>query len=443
MKAYAFNALYGTNVNDYLKKYFGDVFEIEANDRPISYRKMSRFFDMANSKGFMGYHFRTSGSMIGFDVFASKIQPSLTKAFGETLATSIINEYLEGKGYRFQLLYSIYNILCKKMNKFYSINTFSEIFFGKGRFVHTILQRPDPRLNVLNTYLMMEFAISRLEANKDLGFKAKDSVILEIQSECRPIIRSAVIREFQPVLNPVSVSMIWESILAFSEKYNRYISVNDVSEKIFKTANPRTSLIWYLTSQRPIPSGVATNLHNLLVRKGIAKDHMAVQWTELFLKTRGLQYIKFDVVMNVLDLVSTEARTSTISVLSSARVDMFTEIVWGLTCGRSWLTGEEVSFDDAVLHHVLHDPITGLTLYGAAYESSIENYAMLTKKQNIGDVEKPSEKLRYQALFKYMWEKLKEGDFRAATAHWKKPYQTAFLRERTSKKYLDYWLSFL
>lgn len=121
-------------------------------------------------------------------------------------------------------------------------------------------------------------------------------------------------------------------------------------------------------------------------------------------------------------------------------------VVYELTGGRSWLNGEDIDFDDVNVHHILHDPITGNTLYGAAYERSFENFAGLTSRQNTVDVENPSTKHTIEALFKYMWQKFKEGDFKAATDHWNQydpQRQIDFLRDRKSKKYLDYWLSLI
>lgn len=141
--------------------------------------------------------------------------------------------------------------------------------------------------------------------------------------------------------------------------------------------------------------------------------------------------------------VNSKATVSSRSVLSDTQKYMVKQTVWSLTCGRSWLTGEDVAFDKAGPHHILHDPITGMTLYGASYEGSFENYAILTHKQNTVDVERLDKREDYQALFIYMWQKFKEGDFDAATAHWDDIFRVPFLRDLKSKKYPDYWLSFL
>lgn len=48
----------------------------------------------------------------------------------------------------------------------------------------------------------------------------------------------------------------------------------------------------------------AALLLQVLTREGVSSDYMAVQWTELFAKTRGLGFIDFDFYLDKFKLLS-------------------------------------------------------------------------------------------------------------------------------------------
>ncbi|UCC18272.1 MAG: hypothetical protein JSV62_09140 [Promethearchaeota archaeon] len=223
----------------------------------------------------------------------------------------------------------------------------------------------------------------------------------------------------------------------------------DISEKIYdriddkKTA--RGKLTTLLSAGINPPDWVAHKILNLLVDKGIANDHPAVKWTQLYLKTKGMEYINFESSYKILSQLSSDAPTSSKSILSPGQKDMVKRIIWDLTGGRSWETGEFIPYDQAVPHHILHDPTTGKTLYGPKWENKFEYFALLSKKRNL-EIENVYDRRKTQALFTYMWEQFKVGNFKAATAHWNQydsKRQSDFLKERSSKRYLDYWLNII
>ncbi|KKK98995.1 hypothetical protein LCGC14_2637190 [marine sediment metagenome] len=70
----------------------------------------------------------------------------------------------------------------------------------------------------------------------------------------------------------------------------------------------------------------------------------------------------FEASTKLISQLSSTAPVSRRSVLSSAQKDLVKRVAWEMTGGRSWLTGEFVPYDEAILHHILHDSTTGLTL---------------------------------------------------------------------------------
>jgi hypothetical protein len=129
------------------------------------------------------------------------------------------------------------------------------------------------------------------------------------------------------------------------------------------------------------------------------------------------------------------------SILTREQSYMAETIVWGLTCERSWLTGEKVKYDETLAHHIYHDPTTGKTLYGTDYETLNCLVALKGDKEN-KQVEGANWK-KYQDRFIYMWQQFKKGNFYEAARFWNKPYRDEFLIERKSNRYLNYWLKIL
>ncbi|KKN19070.1 hypothetical protein LCGC14_0949360 [marine sediment metagenome] len=117
-------------------------------------------------------------------------------------------------------------------------------------------------------------------------------------------------------------------------------------------------------------------------------------------------------------------------------------VVWGISGGRSWLTGGKISYDEAWVHHIMHDPITGKILYGLDYENRFSCFAAVKGNKENKEVEGLDWKV-HEDRFVYMWEQFRAGNYKEATNHWNRftPHRQAdFLRERRSLNYLDNWL---
>jgi len=186
---------------------------------------------------------------------------------------------------------------------------------------------------------------------------------------------------------------------------------------------------------------VVQNLLSLLVSKGASPYDMSVQWTEMFLKTRGVEFIDFDFYKKELTFLSGQ-KISSKSVLTTEQSYMAKTITWSLTCSRSWLTGEPITYDETLVHHIYHDPNPPhKTLYGVDYETLNCLVALKGNKEN--QKVEGSDWKKYQDRFIYMWQQFKAGNFEDATRFWDKIYRDAFLRERTSRRYLTYWLQIL
>ncbi|MFX1417371.1 MAG: hypothetical protein ACFE9N_00475 [Promethearchaeota archaeon] len=157
-----------------------------------------------------------------------------------------------------------------------------------------------------------------------------------------------------------------------------------------------------------------------------------------------MEFVNFKAVSKLISQLSSTAPVSSKSVLSPAQKANIKKIIWELTGGRSWWTGKPVPYDDAIPHHILHDPMPPhKTLYGAQWENKFEYFAMLSKGENM-KVETLHDWRKIQALFTSMWQKFKEGDIEGAVAHWSNQKDIDdFLYERKSKRYLDYWLNII
>jgi hypothetical protein len=226
---------------------------------------------------------------------------------------------------------------------------------------------------------------------------------------------------------------------ALSEK-GGYYSFARLSESIDNYKNKLYLTGKVIGAGRNPADSVVSNLLSLLVSQGVSPNDMSVQWTEMFLKTRGIEFIDFDFYKKELTFLSGQ-RVASKSILTREQSYMAKTIVWGLTCERSWLTGEKISYDDTLLHHVYHDSSTGKTLYGTDYETLNCLVALDGDKEN-KQVEGANWKY-YQDRFIYMWQQFKVGNFKEATKFWNEQCQNEFLMERKSHRYLNYWLKIL
>lgn len=105
-------------------------------------------------------------------------------------------------------------------------------------------------------------------------------------------------------------------------------------------------------------------------------------------------------------------RVSDASILSPEERHMAKTITWGITGGRSWVTGLEIEFDDTALHHILHDN-EGSTLYGADFENKFNYYVALDGIAENNEMEGMNQKLM-EDRFLFMWEQFRAGNFAEA-----------------------------
>ncbi len=332
----------------------------------------------------------------------------------------------------------------EKTGKYYNTEVFSQILFQDPGKSKVLKRTPDPAIRDLNEMWKLEDLINKLRPNRELGFDNDgrtitdiDKVIKEIQFESKKLIRSAVMKQLHGSLSPVAVLMIWESLNALSKK-GREMSFAALSQEIDLHGSKL-----YLTSKvfgagRNPADSVARSLKGLLEREGVSNDDMAMQWTQLFLDTRGLSMIDFDFYQRELTLAAANTRVSHRSVLSTEQNLMVRTIVYALSGGRSWKTGKRISYDEALVHHIRHGSNT-LTLYGGVYDT-IKNFACLDGNEENLEVER-TDKQKWENIFIYMWKQFKAGNWEEALKHWEKADRIDFLRDRRSRRYLDYWLS--
>ena len=115
-------------------------------------------------------------------------------------------------------------------------------------------------------------------------------------------------------------------------------------------------------------------------------------------------------------------------------------ITWGLTAGRSWWSGEKMTYDETILHHIRHDAnFPFKTLYGGTYET-LQNFAAVRGDKENKEVEGQNLQISI-ALFINMWELFKQGKFEEATMHWNPVLQAEYLKDLRSERYLKYWMS--
>lgn len=373
---------------------------------------------------------------ITFKTFASKMQPSLTQAFGESIASDLIGDYLKGEGSRCYMLYLFYKLLCDKTNMFFSIGDFSEIMFGNRDKASVLMRIPTPAIRDLNQMWTIEYMITHIKANKRLGFNPGEGTLNDIIKEATIIVRKNFISQVSEALSPVAVIMILESLKALSEIRGYRVSFNELSKLIDRNQN-KLFITRMLASGRSAPRAATMRLLELLTSEGVNPDHMAIQFVELFLNTRGLAHINFDFYLRELNVVLDSRQTSKTTLTQEKRL-MARSIVWGLTAGRSWITGEKMTYDQTVLHHVRHDP-NGKTLYGGYYDT-LKNFAAVRGDKENKLVEGVDQQ-KYETIFIYMWEMFKQGEFRKATMHWDPIFQDEFIKDLNSIRYLKYWIS--
>ncbi len=423
---------------------FGNELKIENFNRPLFYNKFSKLMGMSLpwfSELMINYNKYINGEkkyipIIRFSNLFEKIEPSLSKIFGGETAHNIIYNHLGERGYRPVMFYAMYSLLCSKTNRIYKIFEFSKIFFNDKYKVGTLLQTPNPIKKDLNLLWKLEYLISKMKTNVTLNFNPEPHIIKEIIFESRKLLRVEIIRQTSRI-SPIAINMILNSLYALSD-IGGFYSFKRLSEVVpDRAANNYLGSRIFSYELNP-PDWFARNLLKVLTREGVKSNHMAVQWTELYLENRGLKYLDFEFYLNKFSQLSGK-RVSDKSILSQDEIIIALTIVYGLTGRRSWLTGELISFDDALLHHILHDEY-GFTLYGLDHENKFNFFACVNGNSENRYLENENIRQDWENTFLYMWQKFRENDYISATDHWNPEYQKAFLKERRSMRYLDFWI---
>jgi len=139
--------------------------------------------------------------------------------------------------------------------------------------------------------------------------------------------------------------MILDSLYILSEKHGFY-SFAKFSELVTNTYIS-DYLSKYVFGRGKNPDDwFAPRLIEILTREGVSSDHMAVQWTELYLETRGLGYIDFDFYLDKFKLLSGD-RVSDEAIVKSGTQEhhMALTVAYTMSGGRSWMIGEKISFE--------------------------------------------------------------------------------------------------
>jgi hypothetical protein len=282
----------------------------------------------------------------------------------------------------------------------------------------------------------LEYMITQIKANKKLGFNPSEGTLNEIRNEITGIIRKNFISQVSEALSPVAVIMILESLKALSEVRGYRVSFNELSTLINRNEN-KLFITRMFGSGRAPPRAATMRLLSLLTSEGVNPNHMAVQFVELYLNTRGLAHINFDFYLRELNFGLESVQTLKTTLTQEKRL-MAKSIIWGITAGRSWITGEKMTYDQTILHHIRHDA-NGKTLYGGIYDTLTNFAAVRGDKEN--KLVEGVEQQKYETIFIYMWEMFKQGKFREATMHWNPIIQDEFIKELNSIRYLKYWIS--
>jgi hypothetical protein len=290
MKSYAKG-----EVSWFLKSIFKTNLQMEQTNRPLPVTYISKVLGMG--RAYLTDLFQRSDRdartrpFITLKTFASKMQPSLRKAFGEDIANDLIGDYLKGEGSRFYMLYLLYKLLCDKTNKFFSTRDFSKIMFGNMDKASVLMRTPTPAIRDLDQMWTLEYMVTHIRANPRLGFDPDAGTLNEIMSGAKKIVREGFVSQLPESLSPVVVIMVLESLHALSDKKGSIVSLADLSividrfgSKLFLTSKV------FGAGRNPHDDVVKTLLYHL-IGEGVSRDSMAVQFTEMFLHTRGLAYI--------------------------------------------------------------------------------------------------------------------------------------------------------
>ncbi|MFX1316875.1 MAG: hypothetical protein ACFE9T_13520, partial [Promethearchaeota archaeon] len=340
-------------------------------------------------------------------------------------------------GSRYELFYSIYSIFYEYTKIPLSYLTLSKLIYpevqsfgGRQTKIMTLL-RYDPSKSDLNEMWKLEYGITKLKPNPDLGFDVDYDTIKKIQEDCIKLIRTRIINELvSERVSPTLFNAIWESLYALSGDIA--VDIFWLRGEIVGWYRPNKDYLTGILKTGETPhSGIIKSLFKFLIKEGIESDHMAVQWTKRWLETKDLDSIDFKLYFEEINIpLSQLSGKSDHSTLTPNQKKLAREILYGLSCGRSWLTGDPIDLDDALVHHIRHNQF-GDTLYGGFYDT-LKNLAVIAGRAENLLVEGPYSGQWEDKLIK-TWERLSRYHIDGIPPdHWSDENKVAFMKERHS-----------
>ena len=375
-----------------------------------------------------------------FKQISPKIKVVLTKAFGSVVADNIISKYLLKRGGRTTLMYEIYDVFYKYTGTPFDISVLSRLIFPRAR-VNILGRMPTRHSNKkrdVQTMFKLEYSINRMKKNTALGFTPTKKVLDKIKMECTQIIRKYMFGngDINSRLPKSAFNMLWSSFYALSDAQGGIpVSIETVSRAVSVKHNVRTIDKQFFNFGKPPYGQIGRNLKLYLTRQGVHPNDIAIQWIDEYLKERGSKTIDIDIYDKILSkkLSGPSGRASE-TTLSENDILSMELLTWTMSCGRSWMTGEEISRDEVLAHHISHDKRTGKTLYGGFYET-MRNFAAV-KGPYENKIAEGHRKWQIEAELIEAWVRLLNGE---APSHWPSNYRRDFLKDRKSKVYItDY-----
>lgn len=344
---------------------------------------------------------------------------------------SLRTNYLNAKGARYSLIFSIVEIFYNYTKTYYGTKKISHIIYSKNYTIDDLLKTDYDILHALNPLWRLEYHIYNLNFNVD------QNTLENIKRDCIKEIRNHIRKNFL-IVNPAGFVMIWECLYALSNIREEYepLSIQDLSEMIapLDYRYKRQYLIKrYIDYGFDFYSYIAEALLTVIAPK-VPNNHKVIRIIKKYLEiNRNKSPLDIEALFK--NAIIPSNRTTK---LSSLQRNVMIRIVWDLGCERDWMTGNKIPREWALLHHIRHDPVTGLTIHS---DNRLVNFACLTKNDLIDNnirVEKNWE--FWEKKFIITWECLCYGK---APPHWPTDEQIKFQKERNSRNYLDKWIDVL
>jgi len=365
------------------------------------------------------------------------IKAKLIAAFSTKTASRIVGNYLNKKGARYSLIFSVVEIFYKHTKTYFGTKKISLIIYGKNYSIDDLLKTDYDILQALNPLWRFEYYIYKLKTKKNIGFNVDQNTLEKIKRECIQEIRNHISKNFQ-IVNPAGFNMIWECLYALSNirEESEPMSIQDLSEMIapLDYRYKRQYLIKrYVDYGFDFYSYIAEALLTVIAPK-VPTDHQVLQYIKSYLETNRRKS-PVDIKALFKNAMLPSNRTTKLSALQR---NVMIRIVWDLACERDWMTGNKITREWALLHHIRHDPATGLTIHS---DNRLVNFACLTKNDLIDNNVRVEKKWEFwEKKFIITWEYLRNGK---APPHWSEDKQRKFKKERNSKNYLDNWIDVL